>query len=123
MTVQHIEQPWGNPGSYSQAVRGGGLIAVAGQLGADPGGPPVAFGEQARIALTRLVACVEAAGGLLGGILKINAYLHTLDDFPAYDAVYREIIAVEPKPARTTVEIVRFPEPLLVEVDCWAVAG
>lgn len=121
MSIDHFDQPWGNPDSYSQSVRGGGLIVTCGQLGADGDGPPVPFEVQARTALERLIASVEAAGGSLETIIKINAYLSTLDDFPAFDAVYREVIDVTPKPARTTVEIARFPEPVLVEIDAWAI--
>lgn len=121
MSIDHFEQPWGNPNSYSQAVRGGGLIVTCGQLGAEAGGPPVPFEVQARTALERMIAAVEAAGGAAETILKVNAYLCTLDDFPAFDAVYREVVAVTPKPARTTVEVTRFVEPFRVEVDAWAV--
>jgi 2-iminobutanoate/2-iminopropanoate deaminase len=122
MTIEHFEQPWGNPGSYSQCVRAGGdLIVTCGQAGADVGAEPVAFERQAQTALERMLASVRAAGGAPEHVIKVNAYLRTLDDFPAFDAVYRRVMAVEPKPARTTVEITRFPAPLLVEVDCWAV--
>ncbi len=76
-------------------------------------------------ALRRLVQVVEAAGGSLGSIVKINGYLRSMADFEVYDAVYRRVIAVDPMPARTTVEIGGFAEPLLVEVDAVAqvVAG
>ena len=45
-----------------------------------------------------------------------------MDDFETYDAVYREVIAVDPNPARTTVQIGAFVEPLRVEVDAVAYA-
>jgi 2-iminobutanoate/2-iminopropanoate deaminase len=123
MRIEHFEQPWGNPGSYSQSVRGGGVIVTCGQLGADPGGPDVPFEIQARTALERMVAAVEAAGGSAETIIKVNAYLQTLDDFPAFDAVYREVLRLDAMPARTTVEIARFFAPTLVEVDALAVAA
>jgi 2-iminobutanoate/2-iminopropanoate deaminase len=122
MDVEHFETGSGKPDSYSQAVRWGDMIYTSGQLGADPGGPEVSFAEQAEIALRRMVAAVEAAGGSLETILKINGYLTTLDDFPAYDAVYRKVIAVHPKPARTTIENGGFIAPCRVEVDAVAVA-
>jgi enamine deaminase RidA (YjgF/YER057c/UK114 family) len=121
MSIEHYEQPWGNPAYYSQSVRGGGLIVTCGQLGADPGGPDVPFAVQARTALERMVAAVEAAGGSMATIIKVNAYLQTLDDFPAFDAVYRDVLRLDAMPARTTVEVARFFAPMLVEVDAWAV--
>jgi 2-iminobutanoate/2-iminopropanoate deaminase len=119
--LQHYQTGWGNPASYSQAVRAGDLIVTCGQLGAAPGDPPVSFAAQAETALRRLVAVVESAGGGVETILRINGYLASMDDFPTYDRIYREIVAVDPKPARTTVQIGGFVEPLLVEVDAIAV--
>jgi len=118
--IEHVQMQWGNPRSYSQAVRAGELIFTCGQLGADPGADAVPFELQARTALERLVAVVCEAGGSVETIVKVNGYLADLADFPTYDLVYREIIGVEPKPARTTVQIAAFPPPILVEVDAVA---
>src|SRR6266508_3033710 len=63
MRIEHFDTEWGNPGSYSQAVRFGDLIFTCGQLGAEPGGPTVDFETQARTALERLVSVVSASGG------------------------------------------------------------
>ena len=118
--ITHFEAPWGNPASYSQAVTDGNLIFVCGQLGVAPGDPPTPFEEQARTALGRLLTSVEQAGGDVKTILKINGYLADLADFPVYDRVYRELVAVDPKPARTTVQIGAFMAPILLEVDAIA---
>ena len=112
----------GNPASYSAAVRAGDLIFTAGQIGVAPGSEPVGFRSQATKALRQVIEAVEAAGGGLETIVKVNGYLADLDDFPAYDELYRSIIGIHPKPARTTVQIARFPPPILVEVDAVAVA-
>jgi len=120
MDLEHIDSEWGNPGSYSQAVRSGPLIFTCGQLGAEPGGSEVDFATQAETALRRLVEVVERAGGGVETILKINGYLASMDDFSVYDEIYRRLIAVEPKPVRTTVQIGRFVDPLLIEVDAVA---
>lgn len=121
MSIQHVQQPWGNPASYSQATATEALIFTCGQLGVDAGGAGVSFEEQAETALRRLVAVIEAAGGSIETIVKVNGYLADLADFPAYDRIYREILAVDPMPARTTVQIAAFPPPILVEVDAVAV--
>jgi 2-iminobutanoate/2-iminopropanoate deaminase len=120
--LEHFQADWGNPASYSQAVRAGNVIVTCGQLGAEPGGPPVAFETQAETALSRLLAVIEAAGGGVDTILRINCYLASMNDFPAYDRIYRSLIDVDPKPTRTTVQIGGFVAPLLVEVDAIAVA-
>ena len=72
--------------------------------------------------MRELLATVERAGGSAGSILRINAYLGTMDDFDAYDGVYREVIGLEERPTRTTVQIGGFKVPYLVEVDAIAVA-
>lgn len=118
--ITHFETQWGNPASYSQAVTDGNLIFVCGQLGVTAGEASVPFEEQARTALTRLVACVREAGGDIDTIVKINGYLADMSDFRVYDRIYRELISVDPKPARTTVQIGAFESPILVEVDAIA---
>jgi 2-iminobutanoate/2-iminopropanoate deaminase len=109
------------PRSYSQAVRYGSLIITAGHLAAQPEGE-ASIVEQTRSALSQLLATVERAGGSGESILRINAYLATMDDFEAYDGVYREVIGLDERPTRTTVQIGGFKPPYLVEVDAIAVA-
>lgn len=115
-----FQTPDGNPGSYSAAARAGDLIFTAGQIGAEVGGPPVETDEQVRTALRNLIAAVEAAGGGVDTILKVNTYLADLADFPLYDQIYKEVLAVDPKPARTSVQIAAFPAPLKIEIDAVA---
>jgi 2-iminobutanoate/2-iminopropanoate deaminase len=110
----------GRPRSYSQAVRTGSLIVTAGHLGADPDGS-AGIEDQTRTALTRLVETIERAGGRRETILRVNAYLASIEDFDAFDEVYRDIIGLETRPARTTVQIGRFKHPYLVEVDAIAI--
>jgi 2-iminobutanoate/2-iminopropanoate deaminase len=121
LEIRRFDAEWGNPRSYSQAVSAGHFIFTCGQIGADPNGKPLPFAEEVQIALQRLVGAVEAAGGSVETILKINGYLADLKDFPVYDETYRRIIGVSPKPARTTVQIAAFPPPIRVEIDAIAV--
>jgi 2-iminobutanoate/2-iminopropanoate deaminase len=118
--IDHVQMPWGNPGSYSQAVCTDELIFTCGQLGVAPGESDVPFEIQARTVLERLVAVVCEAGGSVESIIKVNGFLADLADFPVYDRLYREIIAGDPKPARTTLQIAAFAPPILVEVDAIA---
>lgn len=111
----------GRPRSYSQAIRYGSLIITAGHLTARPE-VDVSIEDQTRNALRALLATVERAGGNAGSILRINAYLAAMDDFEAYDAVYREVIGLDERPTRTTVQVAGFKPPYLVEVDAIAVA-
>jgi 2-iminobutanoate/2-iminopropanoate deaminase len=105
---------------YSPVVVDGELVYTAGQVGFDEQGGLVPGGieAQARRALENLTACLRAAGADLGDVLKVNAYLADLDDFAAFNEVYREFFS-EPYPARTTVGV-SLPGGLLVEVEAVA---
>jgi 2-iminobutanoate/2-iminopropanoate deaminase len=104
---------------YSPVVVDGDLVTTAGQVGFDASGELVSGIErQTRQALDNLTSCLRAAGCERGDVLKVNAYLADLDDFEAFNAVYREYFE-EPYPARTTVGV-SLPGAILVELDAVA---
>src|SRR5436190_21541088 len=78
---------------FSPVVVSGALVYTAGQVGHDASGGIVPGGveEQTRQALENLRLCLEAGGCTFADVLKVNAYLVNLDDFPAYNDVYREL--------------------------------
>jgi 2-iminobutanoate/2-iminopropanoate deaminase len=92
-------------GPYSQAVRAGNVVFLAGQTPFDPetGEQPDGFEEQARQTLRNLAAVARAAGGSLDDALRVGAYLRDMDDFPVFNRVYAEFFS-EPFPARTTIQ-------------------
>jgi 2-iminobutanoate/2-iminopropanoate deaminase len=105
---------------YSPVVVSGDHVYTAGQVAFDAEGNVVPGGtaEQTRQVLANLERCLEAAGCSLSDVVKVNAFLVDLDDFPAFNAVYREVFS-EPYPARTTVQAGLAPG-LLVEVEAVA---
>jgi 2-iminobutanoate/2-iminopropanoate deaminase len=90
---------------YSPVIVSGDLVYTAGQAPFDVDGKLVSddVAEQTRQTLTNLGACLAAAGCGFEDVLKVNAYLTSLDDFPAYNEVYLEFFDA-PYPARTTVQ-------------------
>jgi 2-iminobutanoate/2-iminopropanoate deaminase len=105
---------------YTPVAIVGDMVYTAGQTGVDVSGEVVDGGieAQTRRALENIRLCLEAAGCSLGDVVKVNAYLTSLDDFPVYNDVYREFFD-EPYPARTTVGA-SLPSGLLVEIDAVA---
>src|SRR3954451_7036611 len=104
---------------YSPVYASGDLVYTAGQVGVDASGTvPDGIDAQTRQALENLRLCLEAAGCGLADVVKGNAYLTDMDDFAAYNAVYRETFS-EPYPARTTVGAALVPG-LLVEIEAVA---
>jgi 2-iminobutanoate/2-iminopropanoate deaminase len=92
-------------GAYSQAIRVGDLLFLAGQGPFDPDGQLVggSIESQTRQALTNLDAVARAAGGSLAGAVRVGVYLSSLEYFAEMNATYREFFE-EPLPARTTIQ-------------------
>ena len=93
-------------GPYSQAVRFGTLLFVAGQIPIDAAGNPVGAGsieEQTRQVLKNMQAILEAAGTHLDNVLKTTVYLQDLAEWPRMNAVYAEFFPKAP-PARAAVQ-------------------
>ena len=107
-------------GPYSPVVVSGDFVLTAGQVAFDPDGNVVSdrIEAQARQVFDNLARCLEAAGCGLGDVVKVTAFLADLDDFEAYNEVYREYFA-PPYPVRTTVQAGLAPG-LLVEIEAMA---
>ena len=58
--------------------------------------------EQTEVTLRNLSAIAAAAGGSLADVVKISAFLSSIDLFPGFDATYSRIFDALPRPARTT---------------------
>ncbi len=106
---------------YSQAIRAGDFVFVAGQIGAHPDGRGLAdtIEAQTEQAFANLRAILEAAGTSLDRIVKTTVFLTNLDDFQAMNDVYRRH-AGETPPARSTVEVAGLPSGALVEIEAIA---
>lgn len=109
-------------GPYSQAVKAGNLLFVAGQIGINPATGQLEDGieAQTRQALLNLKAILEAAGASLENVVRVGVFLQDLKDFQAMNAVYSEFFPHSP-PARTTVQVAALPRNALVEIDAIAV--
>jgi reactive intermediate/imine deaminase len=92
-------------GPYSHAVRAGGTIYLSGQGPFDPvsGEQPEDFEEQVRQTFRNLEATARSAGASLADAVRIGVYLRDMDDFPAMNKVYAEMVP-EPRPVRTTIQ-------------------
>jgi 2-iminobutanoate/2-iminopropanoate deaminase len=104
-------------GAYSQALRAGDFVFISGQGPLDPQtlevrGATVA--EQTDATLGNLRAIAEAAGGTLSDVVKVSAFLSSIDLFADFNAAYERVFA-EPRPARTTTGAEL--RDILVEID------
>jgi len=105
---------------YSPVVISGDTVYTAGQIANGPDGNLVEGGivEQTRQTLENVKTCVEAGGLTMGDVVKVNAYLSSLDDFAGYNEVYKEYFDA-PYPVRTSVQV-GLPAGVLVEIEAVA---
>ena len=106
-------------GHYSQAIVHEGLVYVAGQLPGVPDDPAArleSFDAQARQVLANVAAILEASGSSLDRILKATVYIADLSHWPAFNAIYGEVLG-EHRPARTVVPVSALHYGYLVEMD------
>jgi 2-iminobutanoate/2-iminopropanoate deaminase len=107
---------------YSQAIKAGGLVFVAGQVALKPGASAISgdtIQEQTEQVLANLRAILEAAGSGLERLVKTTVFLQRLDDFQGMNEVYAKYVGDQP-PARSTVEVAKLPSGALVEIEAIA---
>ncbi|HUT36592.1 MAG TPA: RidA family protein [Planctomycetota bacterium] len=111
-------------GPYSQAIRAGNLVFVAGQIPVDPATNtmPQSVADQTRVVLRNVQAVLEAAGASLADVVKTTVYLRDLGEFVAMNQVYAEFFQEAP-PARATVEVSGLPKGARVEIEAIAAVG
>lgn len=106
-------------GTYSQAVKAGGVVYLSGQIPLDPATMEmVAGGMEAQIVrvFENLQAVACAAGGSLADVVKLNVYLTDLGHFPLVNEVMARYLQA-PFPARAVVEVSALPRGAAVEMD------
>ena len=106
---------------YSQAIRTGDLVFVAGQLGVKPGESEIGGGIEAQTeqAFANLRAILEAAGSGLDRLVKTTVFLTDLGDFAAMNEVYARHVGDRP-PARSTIEVSKLPSGARIEIEAVA---
>lgn len=107
---------------YSQVVRIGSTVAVAGQSGIDrETGTFASIDVAGQTAMTfrNIAACLEACGATLDHVIRVDVYLADMADFGAMNQEYAKVFSL-PYPARTTVGVT-LPPGMKVEITALAV--
>lgn len=112
-------------GHYSQAIRHGGFVFVAGQLPLDPEtGTLVAPGNaaaQAERALANVAAILEAAGSGLSRITSLTIYVTSVEHWKAVNEACIRAFG-EHRPARAVVPAGELRHGCLIEIQAIAAA-
>lgn len=109
-------------GPYSQVVKAGGFLFLAGQIPLTPENT-MSEGDittQAHQVMNNLQAVLEKAGASFNHVVKTTIFLADLNDFEAVNQVYAQYFE-EPYPARSTVQAARLPKGARLEIDAIAV--
>ena len=105
-------------GPYSQAMIGGQVMCVSGQLPIDPatGEMPEDIQSQTRQSLENLKVIIEEAGAGMCDVLKTTVYLADINDFGAANEVYGTFFT-KPYPARAAFQVAALPKSAKVEIE------
>jgi enamine deaminase RidA (YjgF/YER057c/UK114 family) len=116
-----------DPPTYSQAVKvtaGETILYIAGQVAYNDNGGvgyPGDFKAQARAALQAVKAQVEAGGGTMANIVKVNTYLTDIRHRADYGPIREEFFGKK-MPASTLVAVAALAQPeFLIEIEAVAV--
>jgi reactive intermediate/imine deaminase len=106
-------------GTYSQAIKAGDTVYLAGQIPLVPETMALESGDmrlQIRRVFENLAAVAKASGGSLQDVVKLNVYLTDLGHFPLVNEVMAQYFR-EPYPARAAVGVAALPKGAAVEMD------
>ena len=121
-----IGRPSGHFSHATVTEASGRLVFISGMLAKGVDGEIVGVGDptaQTRQVCENLKAAVEAAGGTLDDICRVDVYVRNMEHFDQIHAVRQEYFS-EPLPASTMVEVTKMTTPdALVEINAIAVVA
>ena len=114
-------------GHFSQATvveSRGRMVFISGMTARNKDGGITGIGnitDQTHQVCQNLKAAVEAAGGTLADICRVDVYVRNMEDFDAIHDVRRQYFTSEP-PASTMVEVSKFvSKDYLIEINAIAI--
>ncbi len=106
-------------GAYSQAVKYGNFIFLAGQIPIDMNTGIInteGIHKEMRIIMHNISTVLNAAGSSLAKIVKFTVYLKAIDDSKWVDEILKETIG-DNFPARAIVAVSNLPKNVNIEID------
>ena len=126
VTTSKVREPMGH---FSQAIAieaKGKLVFISGMTARRPDGTIAGIGDveaQTRQVCENLKSAVEAAGGTMEDICRVDVYVRNIEHFDKIHKVRREYFKA-PAPASTMVEVTKMVSPeYLIEINAIAVIG
>ena len=122
MSVQSVvSSPDAPPaiGPYSQGIKAGGFIFLAGQIPLVGATGKIVQGmirEQTIQVIVNIQALLASEGLTLNDVVKATVFLASMNEFSAMNEVYSKYFTGTP-PARSTIEVSRLPRDVRVEIE------
>ena len=110
-------------GPYSPALKAGNMLFLSGSIPLDPVSGQVVAGDitaQTRRVMDNIKALLEAGGADFSHVVRTTVFMVDLGEFAAMNEVYAGYFSA-PYPARSTVQVVKLPKDVRVEIDVIAV--
>ena len=127
MVIEVVQDPKSAApiGPYSQAIRAGEFIFVAGEKGIDVATGQIVEGgiqPQTRQTFENIRGILAAAGATMDQVVSTTVHMVDLTDFAAMNEVYATYFTKNP-PGRTTVGVTSLPAGADVEITVTAYVG
>ena len=110
-------------GPYSPALKVGNLLFLSGSIPLDPVSGQLVEGgirEQTTRVMENIKALLDAAGAGFSNVARTTVFMVDLGEFAAMNEIYSSYFTA-PYPARSTVQVVKLPRDVRVEIDVIAV--
>jgi 2-iminobutanoate/2-iminopropanoate deaminase len=124
VTTPEIPEP--PPGMFSNCLVVGDTVYISGQHAGNPKGGILGDGSmvsQTRETLKKIKALIEAAGGSMADVVKLNVYVTDVSKRAEIGQARREFFSGD-FPCSTLVEISRLVDPdLMIEIEATAIIG
>ena len=110
-------------GPYSPALKVGNMLFLSGSIPLDPATGQLVEGgikEQTTRVMETIKGLLAAAGADFNHIVRTTVFMVDLGEFAQMNEIYASYFSA-PYPARSTVQVVKLPRDVRVEIDVIAV--
>lgn len=106
-------------GSYSQAILVNGTLYISGQIPINPENGTLVEGIEAEThqVMKNLGAILAEAGMSFGNVVKSSIFLTDMENFAVVNEIYASYFTQQPYPARETIQVVKLPKGVNVEIS------
>lgn len=106
-------------GPYSQAILVNGTLYISGQIPINPENGTLVEGIEAEThqVMKNLGAILAEAGMSFGNVVKSSIFLTDMENFAVVNEIYASYFTQQPYPARETIQVVKLPKGVNVEIS------